>query len=1133
MKRNLISKIAPGGGILFCLKKFVARRFVPLVMVVLIVLGYSDRATGQLHNCGFDELNSENSIINIENEIFLQEEMENNPLAIMNNQVYTIPVVFHVIHRGFPNDNSNIPNYLITQALQDLNDDFSDTGGTGNNVQVQFCLAKRDPSGQATTGINRVSGASIPSYINSGISTSNQVEVKSLSIWPNTEYLNIWIVHRISGNGFLGNATFPGTNSNIDGIVLTSSIVGDPNDSGIITHEAGHFLGLYHTFNGGSVSNCPLNNNCLSDGDKVCDTKAHKTFSSVPYPCNEAEYNNCELNFPFQNQVSKNYMNYTENQCKTEFTPKQITRMRCNLILFRSSLKESLGCLPVCNSVIADFNLNTNVGYAPLTVQGINLSTGANSYLWSVTGLTYSTTNLEHTFTSPGTYEICLLASNNGCINENCKKIEILYDILNCNNNQIDCQASNLIINGDFSVNNIGNAAVHFGTFLQANYIKYDENICNWNLRFGTPAFCSTVGLDDWILLYRGQEAIVTKNKVPLVKGNKYILEFEYLDVYTGQLFNDYSGMLYFGFTDNNSFGFDESNLSIIDAIKPTPEINGTYVACYNTEYTKVSFPFTYNFESPKHFSFATGLDLKSHYIHIRNVKLTCSETECNANINFTYNQDKCVFDFQASSSDTTLNNFTWDFGDGTSGIGQNISHTYLYPGTFHICVTVSCDLENSVTECLDITIDPASCQSKCKTISPISATLCQKEDTDIAFLTNFCFNVPKGFKACSQNGLYVDADDVSIAVTSTFIDVSNPGYDKVCVAAYITPLNGYDLNTNSTSGHITMCNQDSMICMEFVLSGTKCDNCVEQEILATATCDDPIATDNLYRFCGSLNLGSGVVGDECGHVSADAGLVGTLSGVPGNYTYNYCITSTQNGNFTVNDILCFEINGIKTCQTLRINLLPCDPPVDECTHIEDWAVKDYECTTVEEGQAIFNFGMTFEGELCPGGITATMNGASSVVINSYSQNGRWMSFDATFKFDCPFNQSLTYTLEIKSCDGNGGFNCYRFPLRLKCANSLCDNNNGGGVIGFRSKTDNRIILFPNPAGDQLNVVMSNKIPNFPYTISNPQGQPILFGNFSQLHNVLDISQLQSGVYFLTTEGIAGEADVQRFIVIH
>lgn len=118
------------------------------------------------------------------NERMIQDMMENNPQAIMNSEVYTIPVVFHVIHHSGESIGvgSNISSTLIYQALQDLNDDFRDIQNLGNDVEIEFCLAVRNPEGGSTNGINRVNGDGIFNYQNAGMSIgNNEGDLKSLS----------------------------------------------------------------------------------------------------------------------------------------------------------------------------------------------------------------------------------------------------------------------------------------------------------------------------------------------------------------------------------------------------------------------------------------------------------------------------------------------------------------------------------------------------------------------------------------------------------------------------------------------------------------------------------------------------------------------------------------------------------------------------------------------------------------------------------------------------------------------------------------------------------------------------------------------------------------------------------------
>lgn len=263
----------------------------------------------------------------------------------------TIPVVVHVIHTGTPiGATDNPPDSLINALLNQMNAAFQLDGPLygGADIGFAFQLASRSPGCTTTTGINRIDGSVVPKYVTGGITgdtnfypnSAYEVPVKGLSRWPNTDYLNIWIVNTIDGNPFFpgGYAYFPEYNGALtDGIVLRASVVNGTNKT--IIHELGHYFWLLHTF-GNAWEECQPEADCMFDGDLLCDTEncmyAFECTSAIN-PCTSEEYIIADPVHDYT--VLNNYMGYTD--CQWMFTEDQKTRMHYALNTFRPGLLSS------------------------------------------------------------------------------------------------------------------------------------------------------------------------------------------------------------------------------------------------------------------------------------------------------------------------------------------------------------------------------------------------------------------------------------------------------------------------------------------------------------------------------------------------------------------------------------------------------------------------------------------------------------------------------------------------------------------------------------------------------------------------------------------------------------------------
>ncbi|WP_397363818.1 M43 family zinc metalloprotease [Olleya sp. R77988] len=329
--------------------------------------------TDQLIRCGSDEYNAKLLQSNPEmmgSEAFerkMAEKVEEINQNRSSNQmvVVTIPIVFHVLHNGEPiGTGPNITDAQVLSQLTVMNEDYRRMAGTpgfntnavGADVEVEFCLAQQDPNGNPTNGINRVNIGQNGITETSLADAQNQMDaLKPSSVWDPANYMNMWSVAFNGGSGLLGYAQFPGGPANTDGVVADYRFFGSsdyndgtfnlsaPFDKGrTMTHEVGHFLGLYHTFQGGCTGTGS------TGGDFCADTPAVATPN---YGC-VVGTNSCAADPG--NDMIENYMDYTDDACMNVFTVDQKARI-VNVLATqtnRASLTTSTVCTPSTTPLI-------------------------------------------------------------------------------------------------------------------------------------------------------------------------------------------------------------------------------------------------------------------------------------------------------------------------------------------------------------------------------------------------------------------------------------------------------------------------------------------------------------------------------------------------------------------------------------------------------------------------------------------------------------------------------------------------------------------------------------------------------------------------------------------------------------
>ncbi|MFT5602786.1 MAG: PKD repeat protein [Flavobacteriales bacterium] len=332
-----------------------------------------------------------------------------------SHDIKLIPVVVHIFHEG---GNENISDSQVESAITVLNEDYgklAGTNGAGNGVDtdIRFSLAKIDPNGNCTNGVVR---------INSSLTNHKTYErplLKQVSFWDNQKYLNIYIVKSIPG-GTLGYSSFPGGPADEDGLVVRHNYFGRTGTAASTlgrtgTHEVGHWLGIYHTFN----NSCGID--LCTDGDYVCDTPP---VSTANFGC--SVNNSCSNDVPDVPDQIENYMDYTSESCSNMFTAGQSARMLSTLnnlrpVIWSQSNLVATGCdslyvPPTSCGVAANFAslnpeicINNNVNFIDISLNG------ATSWQWYFTGGSPSSSTIQNpqvTYNSLGSYDVKLVVTN-------------------------------------------------------------------------------------------------------------------------------------------------------------------------------------------------------------------------------------------------------------------------------------------------------------------------------------------------------------------------------------------------------------------------------------------------------------------------------------------------------------------------------------------------------------------------------------------------------------------------------------------------------------------------------------------------------------------------------------------------
>jgi len=215
-----------------------------------------------------------------------------------------IKVSFHVIRSGMSVAEGNITDQTVADQISHMNKAYSG-GESGQATNTKFRFKLMDTT--RTTNAD---------WFNLSMGGSDEIAMKNTLREGGAAILNLYTA-RLSG-GLLGWATFPNGyagNPKYDGVVIhDQSVPGGPlapyNEGDTATHEVGHWLGLFHTFQGG----------CSGSGDQIADTPAE---AEPAFGCPTGR-DTCAGG---GTDPILNYMDYSDDSCMNQFTKDQNTRM--------------------------------------------------------------------------------------------------------------------------------------------------------------------------------------------------------------------------------------------------------------------------------------------------------------------------------------------------------------------------------------------------------------------------------------------------------------------------------------------------------------------------------------------------------------------------------------------------------------------------------------------------------------------------------------------------------------------------------------------------------------------------------------------------------------------------------------